>query len=388
MTIVVISAIGQIATVFYLGTSVSGGDAFTYLIIADDWLTLERLFSPSAFEANFWPAGYSGFLALFAWAGDQQVILVRVAHVVMAAGIALMAGRWVDRIRRSAGTITVALVAFSPTMLWAVWAIGYELLLAFLLAAGVSILWQPGSQRAASWSVLGGLLLGLALIVQFRAVLAVIALLVMVSRTDRRAGIFGLIGVLVPIAAWAVRSFVATGSAVPWSANGPYNLWNGNNPEATGRNIFPLPALPDGADSYSSAAIEWILANPGLFLSLTARKFAYLFEPSQIARVTDPFPGEILVTTLEFALAAFIIAMLAVFVVARIRGRLPGLKALDVLFVCTMAYLLPNIIFIVETRFAIPVHAMLVALSVGTLSALFQHYSRLREMRISGIRLG
>ena len=31
------AAIVQLATVFYLGSSISGGDADTYLALADDW---------------------------------------------------------------------------------------------------------------------------------------------------------------------------------------------------------------------------------------------------------------------------------------------------------------------------------------------------------------
>jgi hypothetical protein len=54
---VALAAVLQIATVVYLGTSVSGGDAYTYIDLADDWRSLSALVSPDAFESNFWPAG-------------------------------------------------------------------------------------------------------------------------------------------------------------------------------------------------------------------------------------------------------------------------------------------------------------------------------------------
>jgi hypothetical protein len=361
-----ISALVQLGTVWYLGSTISGGDAQTYLRLAQDWASWERLLSPEAFEGNFWPAGYSGFLALFGWAGEQQVVLVRCAQVAMAGAVALMAGAWVDRISARAGTVTVAIVAFSPTMLFAVWSIGYELLLAFLLTLGLSLLWRAAMQSSHILGLTAGAVLGLALLVQFRVVLAVLAIILMLRRLNVKVFWFGLLGILLPMTAWAMRSFTATGNPAPWSANGPYNMWNGNNPLATGRNLFPLPELPVGADSYSAAAIDWIVENPVSFLVVTGKKFAYLFDPTRIAGISDAFPGEVLVSAVEFGLAGFIVVMLVMFLALRISARASVPRVLDLLFVVSMSYLLPNIFFIVESRFAIPVHAMLVGLAVGT----------------------
>lgn len=385
---VVISGFGQLASVLYLGNSVSGGDALVYLRLTEDWLYFDRILSPAAFEANFWPAGYSGFLGLFHWAGDAQVVLVRLIHVLMAAVIALLAGRWIDTVNQRAGTIAVAVVAFSPTMVWAVWAIGYELLLAFLLALGLTLLWPRRVSGSLGVAGAGGLVLGIALVVQFRAVLAVIVLLVMLGRVNYRRAMTALVGVSVPLGLWSLRSLAATGRPFPWSANGPYNLWNGNNPLATGRNMVPIPALPASADSYTTAAFEWIRENPIDFVTLTSRKLMYLFEPTRIAGVSEPFPGDFLITIVEFTLAGFIVIMLLVFVIGRVTRRMPGLEVLDVLFMVSIAYMIPNVFFIVEARFAIPVHAMLVALSIGTLAVVLQTRGRLRPLGVNEMTPG
>jgi len=149
------AAIVQFATVVYLGSSISGGDAYTYLALADDWSSWARLIDPRSFESNFWPAGYPGFLALFAWAGDAEIFAIRVAHIVLAASVALMAGVLADSLNRIAGTVTTVVVALSPTAIWAVWAIGYELLLAALLLAGLLLVWRP-FRASAPWPPVAG----------------------------------------------------------------------------------------------------------------------------------------------------------------------------------------------------------------------------------------
>ena len=379
---VAFAAVLQLATVAYLGSTISGGDAQTYLRLSEDWTSWTALFSPDAFDANFWPAGYPGFLSLFAWSPEHQVLLVRVAQVGLAAAVALMAGRLADSVSQRSGTVTTVVVALSPTALWAVWAVGYELLLAFLLLAGLLLIWRnPAASRP--WPIfLGGLLLGLALIVQFRSVLAVAVLLLFVSRRAFRVVLIALVGVALPVVAWAIRSAIAVGNPAPWSANGPYNLWNGNNPQATGHNVFPLPPLPDGSSSYTQAALTWIVDNPADFLVLTGKKFLFLFEPTRISGVSDAFAGEVIVSTVEFFIAGAICIGLIGFIVLRVLRKSDKLAAMDVPFVFSAAYLLPNVFFIVEARFAIPVHAILIAIAVSSLTVMAK---MIRERQVSNV---
>lgn len=380
LVIVVSAAFVQLITVLYLGSSVSGGDAQTYLAISSDWRSWSRLLSPEAFEGNFWPAGYSGVLAAFG--GEHQVLSVRLLQVFMAAVVALMAGVLTDAVSRRLGTVTVLIVAFSPTMLWGIWAIGYEASLAFLLTAGLLLVWKRWQTAPLTAATLGGFLLGLSLLFQFRAIFAVVVVLVGVALRNRLKAAWAFVGVAFPVLFWSLRSKVATGSWAPWSTNGPYNLWNGNNPEATGRNMFPLPALPSSDDSYSSAAVAWMTQHPMDFLVLAGRKFVFLFQPTHLSEVTDPFLGEQLVVLAETALAVLISSGLVVFVLARLTGRLRELRQLDVPFLFSMSYLLPNIVFIVEPRFSIPVHAILVAIAVPSLALLGQTVFQRRDQQV------
>ena len=364
------AAIVQLATVLYLGSSISGGDAYTYLALADDWSSWSRLFESEAFMSNFWPAGYPGFLALFAWAGEAEIIAIRVAHIVLAAAVALMAGVLADSFNRIAGTVTTVVVALSPTAIWSVWAIGYELLLAALLLAGLLLVWRQFRAPSPWPPIAGGLLLGSALIIQFRAVAAVVVLLIAVGRSKRRVAALALTGVVLPVLAWAARSMVAVGSPAPWSANGPYNLWNGNGPHATGHNVFPLPDIPADASGYMDAALTWIAGSPLDFLVITGKKFLYLFEPTRLSSVANPIPGLGLVALLEFAVAGLVIVGLITFVFLWVTHQASGVSVLGVPFLFAAAYLLPNVLFIVESRFSIPVHGILVAVSVTSLIAM------------------
>lgn len=363
---VVVIALVQLATVAYLGSAVSGGDAVTYLSIASDWRSWSTLLSPEAFEENFWPAGYPGVLAVFASLGDWQVISVRVLHVALAAGIALMAGVLVERVGTRVATLTTWIVAASPTMLWAVWAIGYELTLAFLLTSGLVLCIREWPRLSKTAPFLGGLLLGMAMLFQFRSVLAAAVLMAFLFRRSLDRARIAAFGIAIPVALWSLRSLLATGSPAPWSGNGPYNLWNGNNPEATGHNVYPLPQLPAGESSYTWAAARWVLENPMDFLQLTFRKFIYLFEPTHLSVVANAFPGDAVIYWIEITLALFIVVMLTTFIALRIIGRGDQIQFLDIPFWFAMAYLVPNIFFIVEPRFSIPVHGILMAISIGT----------------------
>ena len=371
------AAIVQFATVVYLGSSISGGDAHTYLALADDWSSWARLIDPRSFESNFWPAGYPGFLALFAWAGDAEIFAIRVAHIVLAASVALMAGVLADSLNRIAGTVTTVVVALSPTAMWAVWAIGYELLLAALLLAGLLLVWRPFRASAPWPPVAGGFLLGLALMIQFRSVTAVAVLLIAVGWRRRRVAVLALTGVVLPVLAWAARSLVAVGSPAPWSANGPYNLWNGNGPHATGHKVFPLPDVPADASGYTDAALTWIVGSPLDFLAVTGRKFLYLFEPTRLSSVANPIQGLGLVSVIEFAVVGLVTVGLITFVFLWVTHRDTGVSVLGVPFLFAAAYLLPNVLFIVEARFSIPVHGILIATSVASLIAMV----RLRQQK-------
>ena len=72
-----------------------------------------------------------------------------------------------------------------------------------------------------------------------------------------------------------------------------------------------------------------------------------------------------MVTGIEFLVAALLVIGILCFVILRFGRGSRELHPLDAPLWFAIAYLLPNIVFIVEARFAIPVHAILVAVAVS-----------------------
>ena len=371
------AAIAQLTLVALLGNRVSGGDATTYLALADDWTNQTRLLSQQAFDGNFWPAGYSGFLAIFHPFGGNQIIVVRVVQVLMVLVLAMMVSQMASRVSTRSARLTLVLVAFCPTLTWGVWAIGYELLLGFLITF---TLWQMWRTRVTMWAAaLSGASLGLALIVQFRAiaVFPVVAVLVWRNRPAVRVAWVALFAGI--LALWSLRTRIATGSWVPWSGNSGYNLWDGNGPHATGHNVFPLPVPP--SQSYSDAAIHWIFQNPSQAIELIARKGLFLFYPTLIGDVSDRLPLEGLLSLVQWLISLVTVALLVLFVGAMVWQSGTRLRALWPLFAVVTLFLLPNVIFIVEARFRVPVEALIMALCAATACELWD----LRESQASSV---
>jgi hypothetical protein len=371
-----ISGLLQVGLLALIHDKVNGGDAHTYIKLAGDWSSLDRLLSPDAFEGNFWPAGYSGFLQIFAPFGDNDLLVVRLVQVAMVLSMAVAGGLLARTVSETARTVTVIAIAFSPTLIWGGWALGYEILLGWLLLTSLVLLWGPDRSRSKWLPALAGALAGVALVVQFRAVAAVPVLAYLAWRLGRQATFAFALGVAVPLGAWMLRTYLATGLPVPWSSNGGYNLWDGNGPHATGHNVFPLPPIPPGESGYFSAAVHWILAHPAEFFDLSAKKALFLFYPTQFADISERLPGENWVTVGQWAYSIVVVALLAAFAGALIwRPETPILKLAPVFFLA-MIFLFFNIVFIVEARFRIPVEAMLITVCVCTFFALFDRYRR------------
>lgn len=358
------SAFVQLASLAFVGTRVSGGDAATYISLALDWTSLDRLLSPEAFEGNFWPAGYSGFLSLGLPFGDYQLLAVRLSQIAMVLAIAWLSADIVGRVSEQARRWTLVITAFSPTLIWGMWAIGYELLLGLLVTGALWLAWSRSGAPARF--ALAGLAAGLALVVQFRAITVLPVLLYMAWRIGRSRVLYLFSGLAVPIALWSVRSWIATGSPAPWSSNGGYNLWDGNGPHATGHNVYPLPPIPESASSQASAALDWIISQPSQFMELAARKTLFLFYPTQVGDISDRLPFEGPISVAQWIYSLIVLLLIIMFFGAIVWKVSVPLTRLAPAFWVVVLFLVPNIFFIVEARFRIPVEGLVLAVATAT----------------------
>jgi len=307
---------------------------------------------------------------LFHGLGDNWLIVVRLLQITMVLGIALMLSFIARTISADLSRWTLVVAALSPTLIWAGWTIGYELLLGFLLVLATYLIYRANHQPVLLGTVSGSLV-GFALIVQFRAVLVVPIMGYLIWRQSGARSLVAFSASVAGLSAiWAARTWIAIGTAVPWSANGPYNLWNGNGPHADGTNIFPLPPPPEGL-SLAGASIEWILANPSKFFDLVARKALFSFYPTEVSDVSDLFPAEGLVSAAQWAYSLAFVLLLLLFGGALVWRRDLSIIRLWPLAAIGIALILPSLIFIALPRYRIPAEPFLIPVVVGTALELF-----------------
>ena len=104
-----------------------------------------------------------------------------------------------------------------------------------------------------------------------------------------------VLGMALVVGPWTVRNYVALGALVPVSTNGGVNLWQGNNPHATGGfywsedpEINPLLKVTDEVEQDRLGrrlALQWIREHPWDFIRLGLIKWGWLLTDVR----TGPF---------------------------------------------------------------------------------------------------
>ncbi len=203
-----------------------------------------------------------------------------------------------------AGAVAAALAALYPPVLGYVLDIQSQtvetFLVTFLVFAGVlwrkSFTWQRAAVTGVAW--------GLAILARPNLVLFLPFWLLWLVLADRRRGVMAMAVALsmmaLVVSPWLVRNYRVHDRFVFISTNGGFNLFQGNNPDATGfvpsdlgeiwrqqpdlaRELAPLSEAARDSRLYA-ASLAYIQARPQEFLALALKKFAYFwwFRPSFI----------------------------------------------------------------------------------------------------------
>lgn len=368
----------QVPLILRLGQTANGPDAETYIRNSSGFSSLETLLDPAAFGSNYWVAGYSGFIRLFSGLGSWNLTGVRVAQVLMYLSMAVMAYLLTRHLSEMIASITLVVVAFSPTLMWFSLVIAYEVLFAWLITLSLTMVWCSKRGSPIWLFIFAGFVLSMALIVQFKAVVIVPVLAVLAVRIGYKPLLTFLAGLSVPVCLWTLRNWVATGQPIPWTTNGSINVWIGNNPESSGGyfDYPPVPAGWGGGDAWIAGAVNFAVLQPREFLALQATKAARFFYPNAPLdyHVSLPATVDALLVALQWASAALVLLLFIIFLcglVWRLGGTILSLSPLALIVLLMFAVNMP---FISEPRFRVAVEPILLAVCVPTAFALVSRW--------------
>ena len=329
------------------------------------------------------PPGYPAFLAIAGGAGRpmQSVpTLVKITQSGVGGIGVIFVGLLALRLAGPKAARAAAFVAAVYPPL--VWISAYALSEAVFWPVALAVAWMLDraydGPREGVMGAASGVLGGVAVLIRPGMVLFFMIAAVWLLFRRRPLLVAALaVGSLLVIAPWSARNYVHYGRFVLVASNGGVNFWTGNNALALGegdlaanpnikRAQLALRAAHPGLSEeemepiYYREAFAWILANPGDWLLLEARKFFYLVVPigpsytlhSKLYLTASLVSYGLL---LPFAVAGFIL-------LGARRARSPGLWLLvaSAVAVC--------LVFFAQERFRIPVIDPALAVGAGALS--------------------
>lgn len=274
-----------------LSAEPNGPDAVTYLAIAREQISDPGFWAdPESLVGNFWAVGYPTALALVMrvlGAGGDSLTAVVVIQAVLMASLVLVPWVLSRGLPRAVQWAAPALLVISPALWWMGRTIGYEALLAWLVGFSFALAWilhhrgaGGGRVRVGGLAALTGLLMALALLTQTKVIVLIPVIGYLLVRAGRLPVVAAAAAFLVGLLPWMVRNALVLGNPNPLSGNGGYNLWVGNNPDATtGGSMLVAPPTPNG-QSMTSAALEFIVSQPEKWIELTWMKAARLVQPT------------------------------------------------------------------------------------------------------------
>lgn len=363
-----------------------GPDSRTYIQNSASFEDIHKLLAPEAFQANYWVAGYSGFLRIFSISGEVDLVAVRVSQALLVISMAYMSYRITATFSQKVGNISFLLILFSPNFWFYSQSIAYEIVLAWLI---FSVLYICSLQQQTAWinAFFAGLLFSIALIVQFKAIVLLPVVLWLIWRKNKRWKYSFFVGFVLPLSLWMIRNTLAIGDPRPWTRNGGINLWIGNNPNATGRYTEQIPEFSNWGHTYYSAVFNFWMKSPIEASELLYKKFFMFFEPvyQQLPYLENdyrfelPIPINVLVVILVWSFAILVSSGFVLYFTAllwRVDSRLFVLLP----FATTIAlFHLSNTFFIVEARMRLPVEALMITVAIPTFFILFSRLKKLEQ---------
>lgn len=232
--------------------------------------------------------------------------------------------------------------------------------------------------------IISGLVFGLAVLAQSKVIIVAPVIIYLFWRQQRGRAGWAVGGMLAALLPWMIRNHLVLGSPNPLTGNGPYNLWVGNNPDATtGGSMLTAPPLPLGVQSQSEAAVRWIIEQPEIAIQLVFRKAMRLWEPHLVyPELISPGPGRTLLHLIAGILAVFMIVGFFAFLGGRVFSSPPTVPDMTPIAVAALLFYVSHLPFIAETRFMTPIFPMIASVSIATWFYAWRRFRTSRKVEV------
>lgn len=293
----------RITAVTYLDIKPTS-DAYAYMQMATSMLNTGTMDDGDG-NVAFYSAGYPLFLVPFFAAFQATPEVAQFVNIALGIGTVFLIYLCSAAIlpnRRWAVLPALIWATYPPALLYTEYVLKENFLIPLLLLQTYLLMGYPKSTRKHLRAFAIGLIFGVEMLVGAAVLFtgALIALVVTgfynkswdLRSSSWRAVLFCGLGFALAITPWLAYTHAKLGQAV-LNTNGGFNLYLGNNPEATGYfvGIQETPMAPswhamkkEKGEIGSTAvlkrlAIEHMLANPGQTIALSFKKLAYFWWP-------------------------------------------------------------------------------------------------------------
>lgn len=386
----------RLGYVLTLGETLYWVDEYDYMAIGQSMAQGHGFATADGEPTAFRPAGYPLLLAVLYHMGINTASDIRVVHVAFGVLTVMFVYLIALRLMRPPAALLAALYAalypyfvyLSGTVLATSWFM-------VLLTASMFYAMKGQSEHKIGFILLGGLLMGLAVLTRTSAAVlgaAIVLWIVLTMRTHmKKALLYGTlfsICMAIVVTPWILRNVQQFGEPM-LSSNGGRNLWLGNNPESTintGSNIeMPEPLATriaavsevEADRIYTEEAEQFIRTHPQRFVLLTLKKGLSLwrFDPSPTTEGYDTLePLYELASVLSYAP----IVLLAVvgYLVASQKHR----EMMLVWLFFAVAFTALHAVFIVKVRFRLPLDVFLIIMAAYAVDHLLSRWTRLEGL--------
>jgi len=335
---------------------------------------------PTAFHSYLFPMFYGTFFALVTKVTGGSYFLIQLLQIGMALTLALYGWYLTRHISRPARLLTLIAIAFSPAMFGLARMNGYEILLGFLVASSVVLLWGRGGHPMTPSAVIryfslgmSGLVFGLAMLTQGKVTVLAPVLLVLAWKWGKGPFLLFVITATAPVVAWAIRNHFVISTWNPFNSSSAVVMWMGSNPHTQTGEYVLVPPLPPEGHSFYSASFDFIINQPEKAFALLLRRMVRLFEPMYVYLAPDQaslFQSALHVTFMFTAILGLIFFLFYIF--GRAWVRPPQIPQVGALAAMTVIFFLVHLPFATETRHLKPIVPVALCVTVPTLVALAQ----------------